>query len=183
VVPLVGEGESGLDEAPPERDLEALPFRDVEVLHQLLGYGGSPLVHLKGAKVRPGGPRYPLEIHPEVVVEAPVLDGDDRLREALSKVVEADGLAALLYVELADLPPVRVVDVGVLGQIGVALVEAIAVLPDHEQVEPDDQDGGGDGQDQGHVEEEPEHPEEQAEPALFSPLFAGFEEAVHGPPA
>jgi hypothetical protein len=181
-MPLVGEGERGLDEAPPERDLEPLPLGDEDVLHQLLGYGGPALLHLPGPQVRPGGPRDPLEVHPEVVVEAPVLDGDDRAREVLAEVFEADGLAALFHLELADPVPVHVVDVGVLCKLGVALVEAIPVLPDHEQVKTDDQRSGQHHRDQAQVEEDPQRSEEEAEPALFRRFLARFEEAVHDLP-
>src|SRR3712207_5707656 len=132
-MPLVGEGERGLDKAPPEGDPEPLVLGDVEVLHQLLGYGGPTFLDLPGAQVRPGCPRDPLEVHPEVVVKAPVLDGDDGPREVLAEVVEADRLAALFDLELPDPLPVRGVDIGVLGEIRVSLVEAIPVLPDHDQ--------------------------------------------------
>jgi hypothetical protein len=145
VPPFVGESERGLDEAPPEGDLEPLLLRDVEVFHQLLGYCGPAFLYLPGPQVGPGGPHDPLEVYPEVVVEAPVLDGDDRPREVLAKVIGADRLAALFNLELADPVRVRVVDVGVLGELGVSLVEAIPVLPDHDEVKTDHkhEDRGG----------------------------------------
>jgi hypothetical protein len=114
-----------------------------------------------------------------VIVEVPVLDGDDRPREVLSAVVEADGLAALFHLELANLVPVRVLYVRVLGQLGVPLVETIPILSDNEHVNTHQVDGG-DGHDHDHVEQGSERPEEKAESALFGRFLARFEEAVHG---
>ena len=70
------------------------------------------------ARATPRGP-------PQVVVEAPVLDGDDRPWKILAEALEAHGLAALFHPELSDLVPVGVVNVGVLHQVGVRAVEAL----------------------------------------------------------
>src|SRR3712207_9235887 len=90
---LVGVGEGGLGEASPEGDLEPFVLRDEQVFHELLCYGGPALLDVPGSQVSPGRTRDTLEVHPEMVVEAPVLNGDDRLREVLAQVLEADGLA------------------------------------------------------------------------------------------
>src|SRR5918994_761188 len=152
VVPLVGEGERRLDEAPPERDVEPLVLGDEEVLHELLGYRRAPLLHVPGPQVSPRGPHDALGVHPQVVVEAPVLDSDDRPWKVLAEVLEAHGLAALLHPELPDPVPVGVVDVGVLHQLGVPAVEALPIITDYEKVQADQRYQGDNGQDEGEVE-------------------------------
>ena len=140
-------------------------------------------MHVAGPQVGPRCPRDTLWIYPEVVVEAPVLHGDDRARELPAEAVEANRLAALLDREIPDLVTVSVVDVGVLYQLGVSAVQALPVLADHEPVRADKRYDGGYGQDQGEVEEDPERPEEEAETPSLGGLLACLEEAVHGSPA
>jgi hypothetical protein len=140
------------------------------------------LLHLLGPQVCPDGPPAPLEVHPAVIVEVPVLVGDDRPREMLPEVVEADGLEALFHLELANPVSARVVYARVLGQLRVPLVETIPILSDNEHVDTH-QDDGGDSHDQDRVEDGSERPEEKAESALFGRFLARFEEAVHGSPA
>jgi hypothetical protein len=117
-----------------------------------------------------------------VVVEAPVLDGDDRPWKILAEALEAHGLAALFHPELPDLVPVGVVNVGVLHKLGVLAVEALPILPDHKKVRADQHRQGHDDQDKGEVEEESERAENETAPALFGGLLACLEEAVHDLP-
>src|SRR5215204_682523 len=134
VLALVSEGEGGLHEAPAKRGLEALVLGNVEVLHELLRNRGAALLYLQGSQVRHGRAGEPFEVDAEVIVEAAVLDGDDGRGEVLAEAFESDGLTALGDGDLTDLVPVYVVDVGILGELGIYPVEIALVLPQDEQV-------------------------------------------------
>src|ERR671921_28581 len=183
VLALVGEGEGGLYEAPAKRGLEALVLGNVEVLHELLRNRRAALLYLQGSQVRPGRAGEPFEVDAEVVVEAAVLDGDDCCGEGLAEAFETDGLTALGDGDLAYHVPVYVVDVGILGELGVGPVEIALVLPQDEHVQARNANHNGQAEDQTEVEEGAQAPLYRASqlPPLRL-LFAGFEEVVHGPP-
>jgi len=88
-----------------------------------------------------------------VVVEATVLDGDDGLREVLAETSETDGFATLGDRDLIYLITFYVLDVGVLGKLGVGPVEVILVIPHDEKVEATNAYPDGYTEDQGEVEE------------------------------
>ncbi len=179
VTPFVGEGQGGLDEAPPERDPQAVVLGDVEVLHQLLGDGRAALVHLPGAQVCPGGTRHAFDVDPYVLPEAAVLHGDDRPRQVLAQGVGTDRLPVLGGLEGGYLLPVDVIDVGVLDERRVAAPEVILVAADHEEVQNADRDHGRDGQDQGDVEQDPQGPYCPAQRPPLGSLLARLEKSVH----
>src|SRR5215203_3397480 len=183
VVAFVGERQSGLDEAPAEGGLEALVLGHVEVLHELLRERGAALLDVPGPEVGPRCAGESLWVKTPVVVEAPVLDGDDGLGQVVAEAVEPHGLAALGDGELPYLLPVHIVDVGVLGQLGVGPVEVALKLLGYEEVEAGDHDHGAYSQDQSEVEEGAQPPNEASQRALLRFLLAGFEEVVQGPPA
>src|SRR5918993_4414764 len=125
VLALVGEGERRLHKASSKGGFQALALGNVEVLHELLGDRGAALLHLPGSQIRPGRPGEPFEINAEVIVETSVLDGDDGPGQVRAETFETDGLPPLGDGDLAYLVPVHVVDVRVLGQLGIGLVEVV----------------------------------------------------------
>ena len=88
-----------------------------------------------------------------MIVEAPVLDGDDGLGEVRAETFETDGLTALGDRDLPYLVPVNVVYVRVLGELGVGPVEVVFVLSQDEQVEAGNAYRGGYAEDENKVEE------------------------------
>jgi hypothetical protein len=118
VLLLVLPGERGLGELALEARDHALLLGYVGVLYELLGYGGAALLDGEALHVLDGGAAYGLEVEAAVLVEAVVLDGDDRLVQGWVYLVEGDDKAVLDAVELVHDVAVGVVDDGGLGQLG-----------------------------------------------------------------
>src|SRR5262249_37780634 len=105
------DGEAGLFELALERTFPP----DVEVPDELLRDRRAALDDLPRADVLPEGPRDAFVVDAAVLVEAPVLDGDRRLRQPRAYAAERYGLAVLLRRDRAEQRPVGRVDEGVLA--------------------------------------------------------------------
>src|SRR5215212_335096 len=118
--------QAGLGDLSLERDLLA----DVEVPDELLGDRGAALHDLPRADVGPGGAQDAGDVDSAVVVEAPILDREDRLTHVRAHRLERDGCPVLLG---GDRPEERVVggvDERVLPDRDRAEVVEVAALVD-----------------------------------------------------
>ena len=113
VRPLEADGVLGLLDLP----LEGLLVAGVEVLHELLRDGGAALDHLAGADVRHERASDRFDVDGAVVVEAVVLDGEDRPLGDFVDLTELDRDAVLVRY-LGDDRTVGCDDRGAQGERG-----------------------------------------------------------------
>jgi len=136
----------------------------VHVLHELLCERRTALHDLAGDEVGPRRAEDPAYVDPGVVVEALVLDGDDRVPELGRHLRQGDDRPVDRRVQRRDLVALAIVDVG-----GLQWRRRLGQLELRVDVEQREQQA--DGGDQGHDDE---HPPPAAEPGLESlPLLGG----------
>jgi hypothetical protein len=124
MLPAQLEGEARLDELAVQA---SLLVADVEIADELLRDRRAPLDRAAGSDVVDRGPRDPLKVDAAVLVEAPVLDRNRRLRHPRTRVFQADGLTVLLRWDRAEEGAIGCVDERVGADPGRSEVVQVAV--------------------------------------------------------